>query len=402
MKDLNIYLLEASLLFALVINIFRSEHLTNQSIIFFAAILFVAFILFSIIPIKSKLIKNVHFLVLILILVVTNSSILFQKINERKNMKASVHDGVIITEAAYKALISGKNPYSVNFSEELSSQKYKGKIPNHAEERYPYSPILIFMNVPILLLSQSFGTVDMRITLTVFFFLTAAVGAYYVSQKRLFLIIFLTNPLFVPLLFYGANEILVLFWLFLCLAFLKMGRNTIATIMLALAFGTKLLIFPFIPFYFLCLYFFAKSSSKFKIIIGQIGVFILISLAIYGPFLIWNAQDLTNDLLVSWIKGDDLGHSIVGFIGLPQILMKLGLVGINSKFPFYIFIVPVSILYIIFSYKLLDKFRNLSVLLSLLVIYFLLVFSFSRIIQTYYLAFVSQIMLLSAFSKERE
>src|SRR3990167_1863994 len=126
--------------------------------------------------------------------IVFDPSMRFQNRKGRKNWKASVHDGVIITESAYKALISGKNPYSVNFSEELSSQKYKGKIPNHAEERYPYSPILIFMNVPILLLSQSFGTVDMRITLTVFFFLTAAVGAYYVSQKRLFLIIFLTNP----------------------------------------------------------------------------------------------------------------------------------------------------------------------------------------------------------------
>lgn len=396
MKGLEQYLLEAVLLFTLVIHIFRSEQITNPLIIFFAAIPLFVFILFSVITIKSKLVKNVRLLVLILILVITNHSILFQKINERKNMKASVHDGVIMTEVSYKALISGRNPYSENLSETLEREKYTD-VSLRPTIHYPYSPLMFLTNVPVFLITDNlFGVLDMRISLVILFFLTAYVGTLMVREKILFLIIFLSNPLFVPLLYYGANDIIILFLFFLLVYFLHIKRETWATIMLGLATGTKLLILPLAPLYFLYL-FMSFKKGKTGSLIKQMVIFFLVNLVIHLPFLIWNSRDIANALLSPWIgMGEEL-YPIAGYFGIAQILTGLGLISKTSSFPFLIFVVPFEAIFLVISFKILKKYLNIQTFSIIFVFNLLLILAFSRIVQTYYLAFISQILLLSSF-----
>ena len=403
MKNINILILESSLLFILVVTLFRSQFIENRIVILLTAILILVFIPLSFFPVKSLHFKNIRFFLLISILIIIQGYMLIKSVGDRRVGQGSVHDGVIVTEVSYRALMSGVNPYSVNFGDDLNREKYFGSVPSYAAVHFPYSPMMLFANMPIFWLSDNLaGFIDMRITLVIFFFLTAFIGTLMVREKTLFLIIFLLNPLFVPLLYYGANDIVILFFFFLQLCFLYFKKQSLATVMLALATGTKLLILPLVPLYFLYLFMLTDKVDRFRFLFKQFLLFTLVNLIVYLPFFIWNSHDLLEDLIFPWIGNGTLSHPIAGFLGVPQIFSRLGLISVDSSFPFIIFLFPLWALFLIFAFIILKKTRNISTLCGLYVINFILCLAFSRLLQTYYLAFISQILLLSAFSKERK
>ena len=396
MKNINILILESSLLFILVVTLFRSQFIENRIVILLTAILILVFILLSFFPVKSLHFKNIRFFLLISILIIIQGYMLIKSVGDRRVEQGSVHDGIILTEASYRALIKLQNPYSVNFGDVLNREKYFGDVPLWAVFHYPYSPMMFLVNMPLFYATDKlFGLVDMRITLVVFLFLTALIGALMVQGKILFLIIFLLNPLFIPLLFYGANDIIILFFFFLLLYFLKIRRETLATITLGLATGTKLLISPLVPLYFL--YIFLTRKGKTRSPIKQIGIFLLVNLAIYLPFFIWSRHDLMDDLLSPWFGKGVYTHPIAGFLGVGQILNRLGLISSDASFPFFIFVVPFNAIFLVISFKILKKSLNIQTFSIIFVFNLLLILAFSRIVQTYYLAFISQILLFSAF-----
>jgi len=403
MKNINILILESSLLFILVVTLFRSQFIENRIVILLTAILILVFIPLSFFPVKSLHFKNIRFFLLISILIIIQGYMLIKSVGDRRVEQGSVHDGIILTEASYRALIKLQNPYSVNFGDVLNREKYFGSVPSYAAVHFPYSPMMLFANMPIFWLSDNLaGFIDMRITLVIFFFLTAFIGTLMVREKTLFLIIFLLNPLFVPLLYYGANDIVILFFFFLQLCFLHFKKQSLATVMLALATGTKLLILPLVPLYFLYLFMLSNKADKLRIFFKQFLLFTLVNLIVYLPFLIWNSHDLLEDLIFPWIGNGILSHPIAGFLGVPQILSRIGLIPVDSSFPFFLLALPFLGLLSIFSFYILKRSAHPANLCMLFALNILLLLSFSRLLQTYYLAFISQILLLSAFSKERE
>src|SRR3989344_5215682 len=337
MKNINILILESSLLFILVVTLFRSQFIENRIVILLTAILILVFILLSFFPVKSSHFKNIRFFLLISILIIIQGYMLIKSVGDRRVGQGSVHDGVIVTEVSYRALISGVNPYSVNFGDDLNREQYFDDVPSYAAVHFPYSPMMLFANVPIFWLTDNLADfIDMRITLVIFLFLTAMVGALMVQEKILFLIIFLFNPLFVPLLFYGANDVVILFFFFLLLYFLKIRRETLATISLGLATGAKLLILPLAPLYFLYLFMLTNKVDRFRFLFKQFLLFTLVNLIVYLPFFIWNSHDLLDDLVFSWIGSGAKSHPIAGFLGVPQILSRIGLISTDSSFPFFV------------------------------------------------------------------
>lgn len=393
---MNIRTLEVSLLFILAVQLFRVEQITSQIIILIAAFLLVIFSFVSILGTGRGKLDTIRLWCLVFLVLLVQGFLLTRAVITR-NLEGSksLHDGVIMTEASYRALISGRNPYSENLSDLLEREKY-----THVSLRptihYPYSPLMFLTSVPVFWVTDSlFGVVDMRVTLFVFFLLAALVGASVVKEKILFLILFSFNPLFVPMLFYGANEVIILFLFVLLIYFLNKKREALATVTLGLATATKLLFLPAVPLYFI--YVFLTNSRSMKVVLKHLQIFLLVSLFIYLPFLIWNGSDTINALISPWIGASEELYPIAGYIGIPQLLTSIGLVFQTSTFPFLIFVLPFEALLLIFSFKVLKKSLNLSILGVLFAFNILLVLAFSRLVQIYYLAFISQIILLASF-----
>lgn len=398
---MNKKLLEVSTLFIFLVELFRQNGYVNEFVLIISAIFLILFVLLSLFEHLKLFRSKLRFIFLILIILVVHGSFLSEAILTRMNATNDfkVHDGVIITEAAYSAFINGYNPYSISYREVLEKGKYFNfNLPSYAEFSYPYSPMMFIVNIPIFSFSSSVaGFIDMRLTLAIFFFLSALVGLLMIREKILFLILFLLNPLFVPLLYYGANEVILLFFSLLQVYFIYRKKVSLATGALALATGTKLLILPLLPLYFIYIFFLKPKSIRFGFLFKQLLVFSLINLAIYLPFFVWNSSDLLNDLIFPWVGKGDLSHPIAGFLGLPQILSRMGFISASSSFPFFLFIPLIEVCFLIFAFYAFKSSLKLSTLCVFSAINLILIFAFSRLLQVYYVAFLSQILVFASF-----
>src|SRR3989344_5648405 len=383
--NLDIFLLEFALLLILVAHTLRSFQITDQKVIFIAIVLLLAFGVISIFGLNRWKWGRIRIMILVLLIVIVYGFLLQREVKARiaDNNSKSVHDGVILTEASYRALISGENPYSVNFTGTLIGQKYFDT-QIRPTIHYPYSPLMFLTSVPVFFVTERlFGIIDMRITLFVFFLLSAWIGALVVREKILFLI------------FYGANEVILLFFLILVLYFLNGKKTVLASASMGLVAGTKLLFAPVVPLYFI--YIFLVHKKDRKAVILNLKKFLLVSLLIYLPFLIWNSSDTLGALLSPWFGAGEELYPIAGFVGVAQFLTSLGVVTRTSTFPFLILFLPFEIIFLVFSFRFLKKSLSVHILTVLFAFNFILVLAFSRLVQTYYLAFISQILLLSAF-----
>lgn len=389
----SLEILESVLLLTLLVNILRSNFLANQYLLIVLAILTTVFFILSFLKfLKLGSFWTGRFLSVVLIMAVLYGFWIVHNISRKdQNSTIGIHDGVILTDAATRAMISGKNPYVISYKDEFTNLANKPSAFTY--NHFMYSPLTFLINIPQALIFRSLGTGDFRITLTVFLFLAAVLGVLIVKEKILFLIIFALNPLFIPLTFYGANEVMILFFLMVALALLKNNRINLATVMVALATGTKLLILPFVPLYFM--YILIKTGNKQ--VVKQLLTFGLITLVIYLPFIIWGLGDLVEDVVFYHLAGGQELHVIAGFIGIPQLLVNLGVIRANSSFPFYVFQGLIGVFLLFPAWVILKKSPYLENLCLTFVFYFLAIFSFSRIMQTSYLAYLSQIMLLAAF-----
>lgn len=316
---------------------------------------------------------------------------------------AKIHDGAILTEAAYEAILAGKNPYSVSYQAFFEKDKYLGEIAPHAESHYTYSPTTFLVNIPFSAVTDIlFKFKDSRVALLVFFLLVAFVGNLLVKEKLLFGMLFLLNPFFLPSVLFGANDVIPLFFLILTIAFLYHKKIVMATIMLGIATTTKLTVLPFVPLYFLYLFWKIAENERFKLLIKQAFLFVLINLTFYLPFLVWNFGNFIDDVLIYHLQGGVAGRPIAGFLGVPQLLTSFSFISQNSNFPFYLFSLLIGLISLPFFYYLFKKSLKLSILCVSFVIYFILIFSFSRILQTDYLAFLSQVLLFAGFVKDRK
>lgn len=390
-QGIRIELFESSLLFILIISLLRQEQVTSRLFMGVEAILIIIFIAISWIPIKKTLklvkLRFAVFLGLVLMLVgfLTGQAVL----SRLNNPLHKIHDGAIQTEVAYQKLLQGANPYSINY----------GSFLNSAADSYVYSPLTILINAPIFSFTgYFFHFFDIRITLIILFLLSALVILTIVRERILFLTLFLLNPLFLHSVLYGAKDVLMLFFLSLTLIWLKLNRITLATIMVGLGSATKLTFLPFVPLYFIYLYLrLSNNRVKRKLFFQQLGIFVATSALFYLPFAIWNWSDLYHDLVLYQFNGGDVGRPIAGFLGVPQLLNYFNFIPGNSSLPFYLILIPSSIIFLLYSFKYLKRSLNIRLLCLIYCGFLLLVLSFSRILQIDYLGYISEVLIIGAF-----
>lgn len=395
-------ILEAALLFILVFNILQVYKITNQVILTLLAILvFIFFVLSAnLVPRLGNFARSVRLWCLILTVLVIHISLLFGSVLERlASPRYRIHDGALITEESFRAIISGKNPYSISYDKVLVSQEdYLDKVKHRETDKNIYSPMAFFINFPTFLVTSNFfNFIDMRITAVVCFLVAAFLALLVIKEKILFLILFLLNPVFLKSVYFGANDIFILFFLILCIVFLNFKKIIFATFTLALGVCTKLLFLPFVPLYFLYMSAFGISKNSLK---NNFLIFFIISLSIYLPFILMNPKDFLDDMFVYNFLGGSLGRPIAGFVGVPQFLNKFGIVAQSSSFPYFILLIPLSLIFLYLSANLLKRRPSPQLLVLLYAFFFILVFSFSRIVQSDYLSYLSEVLILAAFLSE--
>lgn len=392
-------LLETALLFVLVLNTFRAFSITNLVVIGIVAFSLAFFIFFSL-PnyAKSKVVEKSRFSIFLIVVFVVHGFILSQQIiNRRAEGDAyRVHDGVLQTELAVVSLAEGKNPYAISYKSVFVG---KGYYPEGKEtpvvSHYDYSPVMFYATFPFAYSTEYlFNFVDMRFALVIFLLASAICASFIVKEKILFLIIYLFNPLFLPLTYFGANDSILLFFIVFGFVAVFYKKYTAATVSIALAFGTKLTVAPILPLFFLYLLFLSKKDKSLKLS-RQFIYFLVTSLLIYLPFVIWDFGSLFDDLIAYVFLGGSQNHPIVGYFGLQQLLLSTGIISDSTVFPFYVLLLPVAVIFLLFSYKILRDFLNLATFCVLYVLFSLILIFFSKVLQTNYLAYLSQILILS-------
>lgn len=399
---MNLAFLESALLLILSLNFLRTNFLTNQLALVFLALAYIAFLVLSFFGVKKRIFTKARFLLFSLIIIILYGLLILQK-----SGVPDVHDGAILTKAATAAFLSGQNPYQIIYNRAFENVGFKPQAVTY--NSYMYSPLMFIANIPAnLAIGSWYKGNEFVITLVGFFIAAGVTGVFAVREKLLFLILFLLNPVFVPLTFYGANEAIMLCFLIACMAALLYKKITLATILLALATGTKLLALPFVPLYFIYIYAnnmriprlrssqIARMNAN-RQIFKQVVIFLLVNLTMYLPFLAWGSKDLIEDVLFYHLRGGVESHIIAGFLGIPSLLSTLRVITVDSGFPFYIFQLMVALGALPFIYKIQLKFPSLTTLIMTFVIYFSAIFMFSRIMQSSYIAFLSQMILLAAF-----
>lgn len=388
---------EASLLFILVLYTFRTYFVINQFLMAFVALMLIVFSWMAILKSNSKnrYFEKIQIISLSLIVVVIFGYVTgLNFVNRKKGTEQIIHDGLLQTEYASVKLLEGMNPYSISYKEVFRDERYYSGGEHPFLSHYIYSPLMVVLNVPFAFFTERLGVVDLRLSLLFFFLLAGFVGSTLVKDKILFLTVFFFNPLFVPMLFFGSNDIILIFFLFLTAFFIQKRKIPAATFMLAVSFGIKLLVLPLLPLYFLWIYLWGGEKSFFA---KQIFLFLVVSFLIYLPFILWNFKDLIDDIVVYSFALNST-YRVEGYVGIPQFLLKLKLISAYSNFPNAVFQIPIMLIFLFKAYGFLKKSYQLNVLFFLYAVFFLLTFSFSRLVQPNYLGFISQIMLFSGLA----
>lgn len=396
--------LDAALFFIFIFEFLRRYSETEPLLLSVLGLFGMIFVVLSLFDFKFKKREFFRLICFLIVVVFAFWHFIQTGINGREKGDLVVNDGMIMTEFAAKSLVGGKNPYELNYIEAVQKEKKLAGFFDYEREELghmQYSPFVFLLTVPAFLFSQElFGFFDLRLLLVPLFLLSAFCGYFLCGKKILFLIIFLFNSVFLVSLYKGSVDTLVLFLLILGLLFLKFKRINYASLMIALAVGTKLIAVPFVPIFFA--YLFILKRKNLKNILPQIAIFCVVCGIIYLPFAIWNLKELWTDLVVYQLIGGQSGKPIAGFAGLPQLIKSVGLVVGDSKFPFFVLFMPTYLLFLHAFWKFAKGMSNLNFYIASYFFSFLIFLSFSRVIQTDYLAYISQFLVLAAFAGDKK
>ena len=260
------------------------------------------------------------------------------------------HDGgVIQTEEAIKLRLAGQNPYVEDY---VDTPLAEWGIEFHsAVYHYPYLPWTFAFSAPFYLLIQGlWGWFDQRLIYLLLFALMLLMSLRLARTRTTRLLLVMTlglNPIMGSDVIFGQNDSFVLFWIVLALWLLprreresgQEWRYLVSSAAAGVACASKPTAWFIMPFYLLHLLDIRRSGWRFELderwlvrLLPLIGIF----LALVGPYLIWNAPVMIDDVW-SWSSGtSEIPYQIRGW-GFANWILALGLVESRlSYFPFWI------------------------------------------------------------------
>lgn len=258
----------------------------------------------------------------------------------------AVHDDPIQQEEAVKFLLQGKNPYVEDYTQTPLADWSGGTIfgmQNPALFHVIALPGHIILSTILQVpLHAVFGFFDERfLYLLAYFvslFVVSRIGRTGAEKLRWVILIGL-NPLIVPYLVDGRNDILVFSLLATAWLLFQRNRRRWGIAIFALACCVKLFAWLFLPFVVAMLIGRARGASlwqRFRSLLPEAGIFAGITTLIILPFLIWNPSAFIDDI-IRYANGTSVTSYPINGIGWSSFLVMFGVVkNTTDYYPFWI------------------------------------------------------------------
>jgi hypothetical protein len=316
------------------------------------------------------------------------------------------HDGLIQTEEAIKFLLSGRNPYTEDYTQTPMAD-FPGQEPPLTDAplyHNAYLPFLFIGSAPFYLLSERLiGWYDQRFVYLLAYFGALLLLPQLIERRRdglAAIIAFGLNFLGTFYLADGRNDIVIFFGFLLVTVLLQKRAVGLASFVLGLTMATKHQAWFFLPFYVLYL------LPRYPITIPalrRLGVQLMpliVALAlVIGPFLIWDAGSFIDDT-VTYISGSGPDSFPMKGWGFSTLLLTAGLVSdAEAAFPFTFFglVFGLPVLALMLRRQWRDNHLQ-NAWLGYVAFSFVFQF-FSRFFSDNYVVFLLQILVTIAFLK---
>lgn len=314
-------------------------------------------------------------------------------------------DGAIMTEEAAKELLEFKNPYTISYKDILKDWPYKvaGITENPTLEYFPYLPAIVIINsIGYLVTYPLLGFFDTRIISLIV--LSGSIFLIFKNTKKaqnklLFATLFLFNPIFITSFLWGQNDIYLLFFILAAAYSLKTKRVSLALLMLTIACTIKQfawILVPFMLFYVLNLKK-GRLSKKIRFVFNSSKLALIYLVLFTLPFIIAGPGDFVKDILFP------ASGTVLGGYGLAGLLYSLKIIQDRTiEFPFLTIqlLLSIPIFFLLLKIQkrnntLQQVFFNYSVLL-------LIILYFGRFVNHNYLAYFSELAIITFFLKGQE
>jgi hypothetical protein len=269
------------------------------------------------------------------------------------------HDGgVIQTESTIEFLLSGKNPYTEDYTEtpmaEWGFNEYRTAL-----YHYPYLPWTFLFSTPFYLVGQALGFYDQRLVYLLLLAIALALAPRLVNGERnkLALVAVLAlNPLMALDVIFGQNDVFVLSWIVFSLVVWKTWYDGIqhgngnrwwlwgSMALFGLACASKPTAWFLAPFFGLLLLQGNRSPGRtwgdlirdIPPILVRAWPALLVFAAIILPYVFWDPSALYDDVW-RWSSGQgETGYQIWGWGG-SNFVLGFGLVTDRfDQWPFWL------------------------------------------------------------------
>ncbi|MBI2985020.1 MAG: DUF2029 domain-containing protein [Candidatus Kerfeldbacteria bacterium] len=221
------------------------------------------------------------------------------------------HDGALQTEAAAELLLAGKNPYAVSYVGTILDNVTGDSLPASSSPKthYAYPPLTFLVAVPMVLMAKNIGTVpevQMVYVIALFVGVIAIVRLLPTWRSRsLWTILTLGNPFIFLYPVAGYNDALAIGLVLLAVALAARRQWGWAGLAFGLALGAKQLVWAAAPLWAWWLWLQSRmvDQTQRRALWRSMAVTAITAAVIYGPFLVWNAPALYDDL-IRYVSGN--------------------------------------------------------------------------------------------------
>lgn len=220
-----------------------------------------------------------------------------------------IHDGAVQTEVAADFLLHGTNPYSADFQPTVFGQApspYHKQAENLAWTHYAYPPAILISALPSVLVRPWVGQLsDIR---WVYIMALVVLATVVIQQQKnwerrsVVAVLLIANPVIWAYPAAGFNDILAVAAMVLSAVCLDRGAWRSSGIMMGVALAAKQTAWLALPLWIWLLWRRQREERarlQFRRGVLAAGITTII---FYGPFLLWNAPAMYDDL-VRYVSG---------------------------------------------------------------------------------------------------
>ena len=255
----------------------------------------------------------------------------YMEATERGNVRLAHDGGVLVNDEAVRVLLEGRDPYQASYADVLAGWRIdvEGRpAANPLADHYPYWPgslgLLAAVEAPLRAVGRD---ADPRLLyLLVYLALGLWLGAWSLRERGhlgVALAVCL-NPLLLPYLWQGVNDILLVAGMAVAAVALTSRRVVVAGLALGAALAVKLLIAPMVVLFWVWL---AAEVRHGRLDPGRArraaAATVAPALVAAVPFLLWHPVDFLTDAVAYHLGLVADAYPIAGH-GLPAQLLRAG------------------------------------------------------------------------------